>query len=133
MMMKVKNFNPAMNFILCEVHVDEKTKSGIYLTDGMSDHWMKVLKTGPKVELIKPGDYVINTMGQGIGMEFEDGTKAVLFQEFSVSATYTPDKDEKQPFYAPTPSKVQPESKGMNIIDNPGIDKGPWINEIGEA
>jgi co-chaperonin GroES (HSP10) len=131
--MKIKNFKPAMNFILCKVHVDEKTKSGIYLTDGMSDHWMEVLKVGPKVEVIKPGDYVINTMGQGTGMEFEDGTKAVLFQEFGVSATYTPDKSEKQPFYAPTPPPVQTHDQGRNIIDNPGVEKGPWINEMGEA
>jgi len=132
--MKLKGFQPFMNFLLCELHTDAKTKSGLLLPEDVSDRWLKVLKTGPKVENIKTGQYVLMNQPSAIEMTFEDGKRCLLFQEFNVCATYNPDKDEKQPFYAPTPEpKARQDDNGMNIIDNPGIDKGPWINEMPEA
>ena len=127
--MRLKNFTPTNDYILVQLHAQGTTKGGIILDTPQQDMWMKVLKTGPDMRHIKPGQYILVSHLSGMEMTFEAGENCILIQEAYVCATYKPDQKEKQPFYIPKPPPAPVPAPGRNIIDNPGIEEGSFLHE----
>ena len=138
-MMKLEKYEPLGNDILLRVRQVNKTPKGIILPQAEQDRVMQVVKTGALVEEpIVPGSWVlIGPGGSGVDIPFEteDGERIICVQASVHFVIGTYDKDEKNEdlvFMAGEEGRqpTQSESVGpSNIIDNPGIDKAPFLKE----
>ena len=140
--MRLEAYKPIGNDLLVQVLEVDKTKAGVLLPQPQRDRIMQVLKTGPLVDGIKPGDWVlIGPHGNGVELPFidGDGEKVLTFQTsiHSIIGTYEKAKDEDKVFMSQPEGPVMENGQPgpSNIIDNPGIDQAPFLNQgpIGEA
>ena len=140
--MRLDEYTPLGNDILVEVKEVEKTKAGVLLPQPQRDRIMKVLKVGSVVDGCKPGDWVlIGPHGNGVELPFVDGdgVNVLTFQTgiHSIIGIYDKQDDEDKVFMSQPEGPVMENGQPgpSNIIDNPGIDHAPFLNQgpIGEA
>lgn len=134
--MRLQNFKPARNYVLLELK--QYNKIGEIITpNSQTDKVMTVLATGEGCELVKVGDKVLMDDRPMIQLGFEPVTEGgkqiicLLGQEFNIIATYAPDPDETQ-YYIPqrNPKPLDLEKpRNLNVIDNPGVEDGPYLKE----
>ena len=136
-MIKLKNYTPIGNDILLKVAQTSTSPRGILLPNPQQDRIMQVLKTGSLVNDIVPGTWVlVGPMGQGIDIPMKDHEGKTVYtvqtSVHSVIGLYDKEKDEDIVFMAgetqesPDLERVGPQ----NIIDNPGIEKAPFLKEL---
>lgn len=139
--MKLANYAPAGNEILLEMK--EYQEGIVKLSKPEHDKIMRVLKIGPTVTILNPltgkvvavGDFCLPMSPNMMQFDFEGETpeiriNAVQTKEYGIAAFYKPSPDEKK--YMPNIPASEKEyelSREMNIIDNPGIDKSPFLKE----
>jgi hypothetical protein len=133
--MKLKNYTPAGNQIICGIR--QHNKIGLVISpEAQIDKIVEVLKVGPLCKDAKAGDFV-NLDDRGylqMAMENSEGKEVpvILATEFNIIGYYTPDPDEKQFYVAvkkPSGFAGNDEVRELNIIDNPGIEKAPYLAE----
>lgn len=139
-MMKLDQYEPLGNDILLRVRQVNKTPKGIILPQAEQDRVMQVVKVGSLVEKpIVPGCWVlIGPGGQGVDIPFDtkDGERVICVQASVHFVIGVYDKDEENEdivFIAREEGRSQHEAAPgpSNIIDNPGIDKAPFLKDNG--
>lgn len=136
--MKLKNYAPAGNEILVELI--EYSGGVVIQIKPEHEKIMKVLKTGPMVTAlnpltgttVKPDDYIMLIASNLLQIDFkeDDGTvtHTVQAKEFAIGAYYLPDTNETK-FFPHIDDAPESDSREMNILDNIGIDKAPYLKE----
>lgn len=132
--MRLKNYKPAKNEVLCELKHYQKIGK-IITPDAQAEKIMKVLAVGPMCTATKPGDHVLMSSVPMVQLEFEekneDGKPIMALQgmEYNIMAYYLPEEDETR-FFVQIPPSPEVERQGpQNIIDNPGIEQSPFLKD----
>ena len=136
-MIRLEAYRPLGNDVLLQVKEVTKSRAGVLLPQPKRDRIMKVLRTGSLVDGVKPGDWIlVGPHGQGVEFTVADGDgeKILAFQTSVHSIIGLYDKDETnedQVFMTEDPDQRMPHEEApgpKNIIDNPGIEKAPFLN-----
>lgn len=132
--MRLKNYKPAKNEVLCELREYKKVGS-VITPNPVAEKIMRVLAVGPMCTATKVGDFVLMAAVPMIQLEFEekgqDGKPLIALQgmEYNIMSYYTPDPDETKilpDVKEPAPTETQ---GPQNIIDNAGIEHSPYLKE----
>lgn len=132
--MKLENFELGHNYIL--VAIKEHSKVGqIELLKPITDKFTKLVAVGDGCQRYKLGEYVLLDDLQYLSMSFEikgekGPVKCILAREVNIIGKYTPDKQEQEIVLAAEQAvDTSDNTRELNVIDNPGIEKGSYLKE----